>query len=106
MNLFGFFIPEKLVDIKTYIPERGVWVSTVAFDTEIGYGRCAETMVFKGDEKGITDYAELYFESHGYCTNEETLRKEHERIVEGIRKEEIRLEEEREERSVRRNEEE
>ena len=82
---------EKLVDLKTYIPEKGVWVSTVAYDEEIGFGRCAETMVFKGDESGITDWSELYFESHGYITDKEGLKKRHEEIVREIREGEIEL---------------
>lgn len=81
-----------LVNIKTYIPEKGVWVSTVAWDVPIGVDRCAETMVFRGDEKGITDYSDLYFESHGWETDERVLRKEHERIVEAIKRGEIDLE--------------
>ena len=80
-----------LVDLKTYIPEKRVWVSTVAYDEEIGFGRCAETMVFKGDEGGITDWGELYFESHGYTTDEEELKKRHEEIVRKIRGGEIEL---------------
>jgi len=83
-----------LVNIKTYIPERKVWVSTVAWDIPIGADRCAETMVFRGDEEGITDWSELYFESHGWETDENVLRKEHERIVEAIRSGKIELEEE------------
>ena len=82
---------ERKVDLKTYIPEKGVWVSTVAYDCEIGFGRKSETMVFRGDESGITDFTDLYFESHGYETDPERLRKEHERIVEGIRSGEIEI---------------
>ena len=66
---------ERLVDLKTYIPERRVWISTVACDEEVGFNRCAETMVFKGDENGITDWSELSLESHGYTTDEEELRR-------------------------------
>jgi len=84
---------EKLVDLKTYIPEKKVWVSTIAYDEEIGFGRCAETMVFKGDENGITDWSELFFVSHGYTTDEEELKKRHEEIVRRIREGEIVLEE-------------
>ena len=83
---------EKLVDLKTYIPEKKVWVSTIAYDKEIGFDRCAETMVFKGDENGITDWSELFFESHGYITDEEELKRKHEEIVRGIREGEIVLE--------------
>ena len=36
----------KLVDFKTYIPEKSVWVSTVAYDEEIAPNSYAETMVF------------------------------------------------------------
>ena len=53
---------KRLVDLKTFLPEKKVWVSTVAYDEEIGFNRCAETIVFKGDETGITDWDELYFE--------------------------------------------
>ncbi len=81
----------RLVVIKTYIPEKKVWVSTVAWDIPIGADRCAETMVFRGDEKGITDFNELYFESHGCETDEKALRKKHERIVEAIRTGKIKL---------------
>ena len=76
-----------VVDLKTFIPEKGVWVSTVAHDMPIGIDRCAETMVFRGDKDGITDwYDELYFESHGYTTDREVLRKAHERIVDEIKR--------------------
>jgi len=81
----------RLVDLKTYIPEKKVWVSTVACDEEIGFNRCAETMVFKGDENGITDWGELFFESHEYTTDEEELKKRHEEIVRKIRDGEIEL---------------
>jgi len=81
----------RLVDLKTYIPEKKVWVSTVACDEEIGFNRCAETMVFKGDENGITDWSELFFESHEYTTDEEELKKRHEEIVRKIRDGEIEL---------------
>ena len=80
-----------LVDLKTYIPEKGVWVSTVAYDREIGWDRKAETMVFRGDENGITSTAELYFESHGHTTDPAALKREHERIVERIRSGEIEI---------------
>jgi len=82
---------KMLVNIKTFIPERKVWVSTVAWDIPIGMDRCAETMVFRGNKDEITDYSELYFMPHGYCTDEEKLRKEHERIVKGIKRGEIEL---------------
>jgi len=84
---------ERLVDLKTYIPERRFWVSTVACDEEIGFNRCAETMVFKGDESGIADWSELYFESHGHTTDEEELKKRHEEVVRKIREGEIELQE-------------
>ena len=73
------------MDLKTFLPEKKVWVSTVAYDEEIGFNGCAETIVFKGDETGITDWDELYFESHGYTTDEKELRKRHEEIVAAIR---------------------
>ena len=82
---------ERLVDLKTYIPEKKVWASTVACDEEIGFNRCAETMVFKGDESGITDWSELYFERHGCITDEEELKERHEEIVRKIREGEIEL---------------
>jgi len=80
-----------LVNLKTFISERGVWVSTVAWDQPIGYDRCSETMVFRGDEKGITDNRILYFESHGYTAEESILKERHERIVESIKKGMIQL---------------
>ena len=83
---------ERLVDLKTYISEKKVWVSTIACDEEIGFNRCAETMVFKGDENGITDWSELFFESHGRITDGEELKKRHEEIVRMIREGEIELE--------------
>mgnify|MGYP007013801660 CR=1 FL=1 len=82
---------KRLVDLKTYIPEKRVWVSTVAYDKEIGFNRCAETMVFKGDKDGITDWSELYYEDHGHTTDEKELRKRHEEIVRKIREGEIEL---------------
>jgi len=81
----------KIVDLKTYIEEKGVWVSTVAHDMEIGLNRCAETMVFRGDSESIKDWTEVYFESHGYETNEEVLRSLHEEIVRKIKSGEIEL---------------
>ena len=70
-----------LYEKKTFIPEKGVEVSTVSHDMDIGYGRCAETMVFPANENGPTDYSEVFFESHQYITNKETLDAIHERIV-------------------------
>ena len=84
---------KRIVDIKTYIPELGVWVSTVAFDGLIGLDRVSETMVFRGNEKGITDYGELYFEPHGYTTDKEKLERRHKEIVEAIKSGEIKLHE-------------
>ena len=69
------------INLKTYIPNRKLWVSTVAYNMIIGAGRTSETMAFSGSEKGIEDYEELYFESHGSEGNEKTLKKEHRRIV-------------------------
>ena len=83
-----------IVDLKTFVKEKGVWVSTVAHKIEIGMGRTSETMVFKGNEKEITNWLEVYFESHGYETREALLKKEHERIVNGIREGTINLSEE------------
>jgi len=82
---------KRLVDLKTYIPEKRVWVSTVAYDKEISINRCAETMVFKGDENGITDWSELYYEDHGRTTDEKELKRRHEEIVRKIREGEIEL---------------
>ena len=81
---------KRLVDLKTYIPEKRVWVSTVAYDKEISINRCAETIVLKGNEKGITDRM-LYYESHGHTTDEKELKKRHEEIVRKIREGEIEL---------------
>mgnify|MGYP000008669223 CR=1 FL=1 len=82
---------KMIVNLKTFIPEEGVWVSTVAWDMPIGLHRCAESMVFSGNQEEITSWEELYFESHGYCTDEEILREEHERIVKGIKEGKIQL---------------
>jgi len=82
---------EKLVDYKTYIPEKGVWISTVAWNAPINLEGNAETMVFRGDEEGITDWCELYYEPHGWTFDRELLRKKHEEIVEKIRSGEIKL---------------
>ena len=81
----------KLVDLKTYIPELGVVVSTVAWSGEIGYRRSAETMVFKGNIEEIVDWNELYMESHGYCTDVCELCREHCRIVKEIKSGKIKL---------------
>jgi len=75
----------KLVDIKTFIPELQVWVSTIARNEPLWIGCYAETMVFKGNEHGITDWHELYFENHGDTTDRATLEKEHNRIVNEIK---------------------
>jgi len=85
---------EPLVKYQTYIPEKKVWVSTVAYPFPIGVDRCAETMVFRGNESGITDWDDLYFESHGYETDPEVLKKKHDDIVRRIRSGEIKLPEE------------
>jgi len=84
-------IVRRIVDYKTYIPEKKVWVSTVAWNVPIGPDRCAETMVFWGDERGIMSYDELYFESHGFETDPEVLKREHERIVRNIKSGKIKL---------------
>lgn len=81
----------KLVDFKTYIPEKSVWVSTVAYDEEIAPDSYAETMVFKGNRDGITDWSELYYKSHGYIIDREELRRRHEEIVWAIRNGAIKL---------------
>ena len=87
----NMFNNKPIVDLKTYLPKIGVWVSTVAWNMEIGVGRYAETMVFRGNKEGITDWRYMYFESHGYTTDKEILTKEHNRIVEGIKNNTITL---------------
>jgi len=82
---------EMLVQIKTFIPEQNVWVSTVAYTQEIGLNRTSETMVFKGNAEGITDYSELYFESHSYIQDKALLKRLHEQIVSKIKLGEIQL---------------
>ena len=72
---------ELIYQKKTFLPERGVWVSTVSWDMDIGYGRCAETMVFEGDEEDITDYSDLDSESLGYRTETILLDEAHEYMV-------------------------
>ena len=81
----------KVVDFKTYIPELKVWVSTIAYDRPIGIDRCSETMVFKGDENGITDWSELYFESHRWLLDKKVLKGLHDEVVEKIKSGDIRL---------------
>lgn len=80
---------QLLVHHKTFIPEKGLWVSTVSYDYEIGLDRCAETMVFKGNKDEITDYEDLHFESHGHETDKDVLKKEHDRIVEYVKTNEL-----------------
>lgn len=46
---------KKIFDLKTYIPEKKVWVSTIAFNIPINSAGNSETAVFPGDEKNITD---------------------------------------------------
>ena len=74
-----------VVDFKTYIPEKRVWVSTVAHDMKIGWNRASETLVFPGDETGIKEWNEIYAKSHSYIMDRSTLQKIHSRIVEEIR---------------------
>ena len=82
-----------VADLKTFIPSRQVWVSTVAWNCEIGIGRNAETMVFKGNSSGITDWHTLYFEPHGWIADKAVLQKIHRRIVKEIEGGKIKLEE-------------
>ena len=82
---------KQLVYLRNYVPEKGVWVVTVAYNREIGPNTCAETIVLKGNENGITDQNMLYYESHGRTTDEKELRKRHEEIVRKIREGEIKL---------------
>lgn len=81
-----------LYDRKTHIPEKGVVVSTVGWDEEIGWKRTAETMVFPADKDGnIVSWSEVYFESHGMYPSQAELDAAHERIVQGIRDGSIQL---------------
>ena len=94
----GIRRPRKIADFKTYIPEKGVWVSTVAWNMRIGLTRNSETMVFPGNERGITDYGTvIYSKSHGFIedTGEyiKWLKKKHNEIVEKIKSGEINTEE-------------
>jgi hypothetical protein len=43
----------------TYIPEKGLWVSTIVFPYSIADGVCGVTDVFSGDEKKV-DFDALY----------------------------------------------
>lgn len=81
----------KRVSFKTYIPEKGVWVSTAGLCFPIGFDRLAETAVFKGDENGITDWNELHLVPHGYTIDEEFLKREHDRIVREIKAGKLKL---------------
>jgi len=65
-------------------------VSTVQFDRDIGLDRDAETMIFNNSGSGL----EVYMESHGHRATKEKLDKEHERIVEALKKGELELYEE------------
>ena len=82
---------KQLVYLRNYVPEKEVWVVTVAYNREICPNTCAETVVLKGNENGITDQNMLYYESHGHTTDEKELRKRHEEIVRKIREGEIEL---------------
>lgn len=56
-------IKKKMYDLKyrqlTYIPEKGVWISTVVFPVEITDGICGVTDVFQGNEKKV-DFEPLH----------------------------------------------
>lgn len=77
-----------IFQLLTHIPERGLVVSTVNHDMEIGWKRTAETMVFPANESGeIADFTEVRCDSHGIQPSEETLKSEHERICAEVRAE-------------------
>lgn len=82
---------KKIFDLKTYIPEKRVWVLTVAFNIPINPAGNTETAVFPGNEKGITDWGDLYMEYHGFVKKKEILKKKHQEIVEKIKKGEIEI---------------
>ena len=65
----------------TFIPAQAVWVSTVAYDHHIGIQRSAETMVFRGNESGITNFEDIDYESLGYTDDENALQEAHERML-------------------------
>lgn len=58
-----YMIKKKICDIiykrLTYIPERGLWVSTVVFPVEIIDGVYGVTDVFRGDNKKV-NFESLY----------------------------------------------
>lgn len=62
-NKIIYNIMKKIYDLKyrraTYIPEKGMWVSTVVFPTKIVDDICGVTDVFPGDGRKI-DYDTLH----------------------------------------------
>lgn len=56
-------IKKKICDLMyrrvTYIPEKGVWVSTVVFPFELSDGICGMTDVFSGNDKKV-DFEPLH----------------------------------------------
>jgi len=71
-----------LKQFLTYLPKKRWWISTVAWPHDIGLDRTSETMAFKGTKKkGITDYHEKYFESHGRTQDYNELETYHNDIV-------------------------
>ena len=70
-----------LTRLKTYVPQKKLWVLTVAYDTIIGVNRTAETMVYRGNEREITNYDELDFEDLGCFPPEEYLKERHQLMV-------------------------
>jgi len=84
---------QRLVQYKTYIPEKKVWVSTIAWNKLIGKDWKSETSIFQGDENGVTDWTPLYLEPHGLCTDKEILKEKHKEVIRKLLKDEIVLEE-------------
>lgn len=47
---------------RTYIPEKGVWVLTAVFPSNIEEDICGVTDVFKGNNKKVEDWIPIYTE--------------------------------------------
>ena len=71
-----------LWQMQTYIPSKKLWVSTVNHNQTIGLNRTAETMVFEGDENGVTDWGERDFEDLGMNPSKDELEIAHKCMVE------------------------
>lgn len=92
-------MPQRVFDRKTFLPDKGVLVSTVAYDFPIGAdGRNAETMVFPARSAAntvegweVVSWLEMAMRSHGFVTDPRVLAEEHERMVRDVREGRVEL---------------